>query len=142
MPGNISNYLETIILDWSLKGNSGNYSPPSAVYLGIATNDSSVPDELEQSDFTHEITGYNGDRKLITFGTITQDADGRAQVSNTNTIEFENMPAVTVGYAFIADTATKGEGNVLWWMPLETPKTTNAGATLRVPEGAVVVKVS
>jgi hypothetical protein len=49
------------------------------------------------------------------------------------------MPAVTVGYAFISDSPTKGEGNVLWWMPLETPKTTNSGDTLRVPEEAITI---
>jgi hypothetical protein len=137
--GNISNYLEEVILDWVFRGNSGNHSPPSALYLGIAELHANTPSELEQGNLSHEITGYNGDRKLITFGTISQNSEGKAQIKNTNTIEFENMPAVTVGYAFISDSPTKGEGNVLWWMPLETPKTTNSGDTLRVPAEAITI---
>ncbi|MDD3492974.1 MAG: hypothetical protein PHZ19_05720 [Candidatus Thermoplasmatota archaeon] len=136
---NISNYLEEIILDWVFKANSKSSTPPQAVYLGLAVDEEGVDAELEDGDFTNEITGYTGNRKLITFGDIAQDNDGRATIKNYDEIEFASMPAVTVGYAFISDSATKGEGNVLWWMQVAEPKIMNNGDTLRVPAENIVI---
>lgn len=130
---NFSNYLETAILDFWLKANSGNYSAPSAVYVGLADNNA-TQSEMEDSDFTHEITGYTGNRPQLTVGTISQNADGAAECSNTSAIDFENMPECTVKYIFVADSPTKGQGHILWWVELDPPKVVaNAGDTFRIP---------
>lgn len=136
---NISTYLEEVLLDWVFKANSKESSPPENVYLGLALDVDGVDAELEDGDFTHEITGYTGSRKVITFGDITQDDSGRAMIKNSDPIEFESMPSSTVGYAFISDSDIPGEGNVLWWMQVAEPKIMNNGDTLRVPAENIVI---
>lgn len=137
---NFSNYLETAILDFWLKANSGNYSAPSAVYVGLADSNA-TQSEMENSDFTHEITGYTGNRPQLTVGTISQDENGAASCANTSAIDFENMPLCTVKYIFVADSAVKGQGNVLWWLELDPPRVVaNAGDTFRIPTGGLQIK--
>lgn len=142
MASGFSNYAEAIALDWFLKGNSGNYTPPSAVYLGIVSS-SGTADELEAGTLTNEITGYDGNRPQVTFGTIQQDTDGTSYVQNTADIEFQNMPTCVVKFFIVTDTATKGQGHILFWGELDSPRTiANAGDTLKVPAGALKVKVT
>lgn len=137
---NFSNYLETAILDFWLKNNSGNYTSPSAVYVGLASNSASQS-EMETSDFTNEITDYTGDRPALTVGAISQDGEGAASCSNTSAIDFENMPVCTVKYIFVADSATKTQGHILCWVELDPPRqVANEGDTLRIPTGGLQIR--
>ncbi len=130
---NISNHLEEALLNHVMKNTA--YTSPAAVYCGLVTSTASDAD-MEAGTLTNEITAYTGDRKAITFGTITQ-VGGAATVKNTVAIEFEDMPAVTVAYAIICDATTAG--NILWWLPLDVNKTTNAGDTFRIPVDGLTV---
>jgi hypothetical protein len=130
---NISTFLEEELLDHVFRNAA--YSSPTTVFLGIADN-SATDLEMEAGTLTNEITGYTGDRKAITFTAPTQ-VGGKGTVENTADISFEDMPAVTVDYAFVADAATAG--NILFWMPLTTPRTVGAGATLTFEAGEVVL---
>ena len=135
---NISSYLEDKILDTVMKDGATAWLP-ATVYCGIVS-DSAVADDLEAGTLTNEITGYTGDRKAITFGDITQ-VGGKATCSNTNAIEFEDMPAPgtdEVEFAIICDEATSG--NILWWLPITAgPKAFNEGDAFRIPIGDLTI---
>jgi len=124
---NISNYLEEKILDHVMRNTA--YTSPTTVYCGLVSSSASDAD-LEAGTLTNEITAYTGNRKAVTFGAPAQ-VGGKATIKNENALEFEDMPAVTVAYAIVCDGATAN--NILFWCPLDTNKTTNAGDTFRIP---------
>lgn len=126
---NFSTYLETAILNHVFRNTA--YTAPTTVYVGLASS-TATDAEMEAGTLTNEITGYTGDRKAVTFSAPVDDA-GAQKITNTANLDFENMPAVTVKYAFVADSATKGAGNILAWAPLTTPRTVEAGDTFRLP---------
>lgn len=130
---NISTYLEEALLAHVMKNDA--YTSPATVYCGLVSATASDAD-MEAGTLTNEITAYTGNRKAITFGTISQ-VSGKATVRNTNALEFEDMPEVEVAYAIICDAATAS--NILWWCPLDTNKNTNAGDTFRIPIDGLVI---
>ncbi len=133
---NIANFLEEELLDHVFRNLA--YTGPATVYCGLVeTGDYDA--ELEAGTLTHEIIAYTGDRKAITFGVPAQVA-GKATIKNTATIEFENMPAVTVKYAIVCDATTVG--NILYWCPLAAEKTCNAGDTFRIPVDGLVLDLA
>lgn len=123
---NIADYLEEALLDHVFRNTE--YTRPATVYCGLV-DDVGVDAELEAGTLTNEITTYTGDRKTITFGAPSQ-VGGKATIKNSAALEFENMPAVTVKYAIVCDTATVG--NILYWCPLTAEKTCNAGDTFKI----------
>jgi len=131
--GNMANYLEEALLDHVLRDET--YTAPETVYVGIA-DDSATDSEMEEGDLTNEITGYDGNRPSVTFTEATQE-DGKGYVENEGDVEFENMPAVTVKYAFIADAETSG--NILWWGALTEPKEVPEGDTLKFDPGEIQI---
>ncbi len=146
---NISNYLEQRILDLVLDNASeyGSAWLPETVYVGIM-NDDTTEQELEEGTLTNEITGYNGNRKPVTWGDITLEgsgADAKATISNGAALEFDDMPAPggkEVQYAIICDEPTGG--NILWWLPIvvngsPTTKAWNEGDVFRYPVGDFTV---
>jgi len=120
---NLSNYFEEQILTEKLVN--------STVYVGLIS-DTATDADLESGDLTNEITAYTGDRKSISFTSPTQ-VSGKATIENDANIDFEDMPAETVGYAVIMDAQTAG--NILYWCPADNVKTTNSGDTYRIPSG-------
>ena len=137
---NISNYLEEKILDTVMKAGANTWIP-ATVYCGIV-NDTAIDTDMEAGTRTNEITGYTGDRKAISWGTIAQSG-GKATVSNSAAIEFESMPApagAQVKYAIICDSDT-GD-NILWWLPITAgPKAFNEGDTFRIPIGDLTIDI-
>ena len=117
---NMASYLEEEVLQEKLVD--------ATVYVGLV-EDSATDVDLESGDLTNEITGYDGDRKAISF-TAPSQVSGKGTVQNDVQIDFENMPATTVEYAIICDSATGG--NILYWCPAINNKTTNSGDTYRV----------
>jgi hypothetical protein len=101
------------------------------VYCAIF-NTTATSAQLEAGTLTNEITGYTGNRPQITFGAPSQISD-KATRKNTGALEFLSMPSVTVRFAAIMDSATKGAGNILWWMQLAADKAVPAGETFRLP---------
>lgn len=139
---NLSDYLEAALANHVFRNNA--YTSPTAVYLAIFPSTKSTA-ELEAGNLTGEITAYDGDRPAVTFGAPAQTSGG-AQVENTNQIEYQNMPAATVGYTAVMDAATAG--NVLTWQPVvdgvgdPTTRTTEEGGILRLNAGNVRFRVS
>lgn len=137
---NISTYLENAILNHVFRDIG--YTRPGTVYCGIVSS-SGTDQQLEAGTLTNEITAYTGNRKEIVFGDAPSQVDGKATISNTNEVEFENMPSVTVKYAIICDDTTSG--NILYWLPMVNDlgepitKTTNSGDTFRIPIGDLTI---
>jgi len=129
----MSSYLENKILNHILRGE--NYTPPSTVYVGLVSG-TAVDADLEGGDLTNEITGYEGDRKAITFTSASQVSD-KGQTANSNEIDFNGMPATTVAYSVVCDSATGG--NILYWLPANNNKTTNADDTFRLRVADVTI---
>lgn len=137
MAENISTYLEEKWLNM-LKGTA--YTAPT-VYCGIVS-DTGTDAELEAGTLTNEITGYTGNRPAITLGAVSQVA-GKATIKNSADIDFLVMPAPAgrqVKYAIVIDAATAG--NILYWCPLATMKTWNAGDTFRIPVDGLVMDLA
>ena len=124
---NLSNYFEEQILTEKLVN--------STVYVGLV-DDTAIDGDLESGDLTNEITSYTGDRKSVNFTTPTQ-TDGKATIENSGDIDFQEMPADTIKYAIICDSATTG--NILYWCPASSLKTTNDGDTYRIPTGDLTI---
>jgi len=80
----------------------------------------------------NEIAAYTGDRRAVIFGAPAQ-VGNVGQIQNTTAIDFENMPTITVKYAIVCDSATKGAGNILYWCPLIVIRSVNSGDILRLP---------
>lgn len=128
-----SDYLEEALLDHVLRNTA--YTSPTDVYVGLV-DDTATAADLEDGDLTNEITGYTGDRKLVTFTVPTQVSD-KGTVENNVEISFEDMPAVTIGHLIICDAATAG--NILYHSVPTQVKTANAGDTYRILVGDLTV---
>ena len=135
---NIATYLEDILLNLVFRATAYPGGAPAAVYCGLMDN-TAVEAEMEAGTLDDEITAYDGDRKAITFG-APADVGGKATIKNTAALEFENMPAITVKYAIVADAATAG--NILYWCPLAAEKTCNAGDTFKIAIDGLVLDLA
>lgn len=135
---NMSTWLEERLLDHVFRSTA--YASPTAVFVGLAS-DLATDADLEAGLLTNEITAYTGDRRTVIFGAPAQ-VEGVGSIQNTTALDFEAMPAVTVKYAIVCDSATKGAGNILYWCPLATPRTLNAGDILRLPANGLTLTLA
>lgn len=95
------------------------YSAPAAVYLALYTS------ATTDAGGGTAVSGGGYARKSIALSAASGGAS-----RNTNTIQFTNMPAVTVTHAAIFDALTGG--NMLWHGSLTASKTVAAGQTLTI----------
>ena len=135
MANNISDFLAVALLNHCFRNTP--YSQPAIVYVGLVDNVGSDA-EMKAGTLTHEITTYTGNRPAVTFGAPAPVGNTQT-IKNTGAVDFLVMPAVTVKYAIVMDSATKGAGNILYWCPLTTPKTCNAGDTFELPINNLVL---
>jgi len=128
-----SNYLETAVLYFWLKGNSGStYSAPANVYLGIlstATDDDTLTEIAGSSYSATDGDGAvtSGNRPKIVFGSVS---DNQIQ-GPTSDIEYDNTSGsqFTVNGFGIYDAATGG--NLLYWGTLSSSKQIENGDSIR-----------
>jgi hypothetical protein len=133
MAGNMTSYLENKILDHIFNGVE--YIPPSTLYVGLV--DSGATDlDLENGVLNNEITDYIGDRKEINFNLSSQE-NGKGTSKNNSEINFNGMPKKEVAFAILCDSATGG--NILFWLPADTIKTTNIDDIYRLKENDVTI---
>lgn len=126
MPGNLTNYLESKLIDHFL--GTTTYTKPSAVYVGLFTV---TPGEAGGGT---EVTGGSYARQAATFGAASSGA-----TTNDSNIDFAGMPAATTVAIGIFDAITSG--NMLLYGALTTNKTTDAGDTLRIATGSLSVSI-
>ena len=126
---NIINETEELELDRIM-----GVSPAEDRYLAIFPDTKSEV-ELEAGDMTGEITEYAGDRPALVYSASTQ-VNGMAQSANTAEIQFETMPAATVGYVMVVGMPTGTVGAKKVWKPITdvsenpAPRTIQAGDRL------------
>ena len=134
---NLSNFAEEAILKHLL--GQASFSMPTTLYVTIFS-DTATDAELESGDFTNEITDYTEtERATVTFTDPTQ-VDGKATVETADQIEFTGMPAVTVGYYALCDSATHGDGEILvWGGPDGQAQSISAGNNATIPAGDITI---
>lgn len=115
----MSTYFANWVIDHMLRGQA--FTPPSTIYVSLHTAD---PGDAG----ANEVTGGGYARQAVTLAAAANKA-----TSNTAVIEFTNMPAVTITHVGIWNAPTGG--NLLMYGPLTTPKTVNAGDTVRFNVG-------
>jgi len=126
MPGNLTNYLESKLIDHFL--GTTTYTKPATVYVGLFTV---IPGEAGGGT---EVTGGSYARQAATFG-----AASSGSTTNSTNIDFAGMPAATTVAIGIFDASTSG--NMLLYGALTTNKTTDAGDTLRIATGSLSVSI-
>ena len=139
---NMSTLLEEALLN--LVFHEESYTPPTSYYVALfdfSTNE----EDLEAGAVTGslasaEVTEYDGNRKPLGLSSPTQ-VEGKATMMNESTIEFEEMPAVTVAYAAIVDEEDPANGGeILYWLELPEGSVEIAeGNIARIPAGDLVV---
>lgn len=125
----ISVYLANIVLNQVLRNIA--YTPPTAVYLALYTDDPT------QSDVGTEVSGGAYARQAITF-----NAASGGQVVNSGDVVFPQATASwgTVTHVGVRDAATGG--NLLFYGPLDIPKTIDVGDQFKIPDGKLTIVLS
>lgn len=115
---NISNYLAQSLLNAVFRGES--YTTPTTVYLALYTSDPTA------ADTGSEVGGGAYARQPITLSAPVAEG-GKQTIKNTDDIEFDVATADwgTVTHVGIRDAATGG--NLLYFGPLETPRSILSG---------------
>jgi len=126
MPGNLTNYLENKLIDHFL--GTTTYASAATIYVGLFT---SAPGETGGGT---EVSGGSYARQSATFSAATNGS-----TTNNANVDYINMPAASVVSIGIFDAATSG--NMLLYGALTTPKTTDAGDTLRIASGSLTISI-
>lgn len=132
---NLSTYLETQLLNLSLRGQA--FTPPSGTYLALFTSD-----PTDSGTGGVEASGAWYSRQSIglsTGWTAPATANSGQQTANANQIAFSPVTGagVTIGYIGIFDAASNG--NMLYHAPLVASKTLNVGDVLQFAASAITV---
>lgn len=123
-----SDYLEDKVLDHVL--GIAAFEMPSGLYVALYT--SATTDD----GGGNEVTGGSYERKAVTFG-VGAEANQR---TNTASINFTNMPEVTVTHVALHDAAVLG--NMLLHGPLTAPVPVAAGTTFTFAAGDLDVTLN
>ena len=111
----LSNYLENKLLDHALRNTS--YTPVATVYLALY-----VGSPTDAGTGGAEVAAT---RQAVTFG-----AASSGTVSNSSSISFTSMPAVTVTHIGVYDASTGG--NLLLHGALSAPVVAASGDTFTI----------
>lgn len=130
----LSNYLENELLDHAL--GVGSFTMPTTVRVALFDTTASLAN-LEAGTLTGEVTGGSYARQTPTFS-----ASSGGATSNTGALTWTNMPAVTVRFAAIMDSATAGAGNVLFYGQFGADRVVTAGESLTVAVGDLDVTLA
>lgn len=125
MAGNLSNYLETRILDHILGTTA--FTMPTA-YLALYTT---APTD---STSGVEVAGGSYARKAIAFNAASSGA-----ATNSANVDFTNMPTSTVVAVAVVDALTSG--NILVYGALTTSRSVVLGDTLRISAGDLSISI-
>lgn len=126
MPGNLTNYLENKLIDHFLGTTA--YANAAVVYVGLFTV---TPGEAGGGT---EVSGGSYARQSASFSAAVNGS-----AANNINVDFTNMPAANTVSIGIFDAVTSG--NMLLYGSLTTPKTTDAGDTLRIASGSLTISI-
>lgn len=120
-----STYLNNKVLANALTNTA--YTPPATVYAALYNgNPTSGGTEASGGSYARQSAAFT--------------VPASSSSSNSGTLTFSNMPAMTVSYVAIMDASTAG--NVLYYAAATASKTTNAGDTVTIAVGGIVVTES
>lgn len=134
MPGGVSQYLANKLLDQVLGGAA--YAPPATVYIGLWT---AALADTSTGSTAGEVSGNGYARAGVTNDPTNWPAAVAASKSNGGEFDFPVASAAwgTLSYFAILDAPTNG--NILYWAPLGTPVTINAGDRPQFNAGSLTV---
>jgi hypothetical protein len=122
-----SNYLEDIILNVVLKGDS--YTPPVAIYVGLHT------DNPGEDGTANELSGGNYERRPMTFGSVSGGS-----VQNNAAVTF---PQASSSWGVITHFSLwdydSDPSNCLYYGALSLPKTVGATDIFEFLAGGITV---
>lgn len=123
---NLSNYLEKLLLDWSMT--DGSATRPTAWYLALYT---AAPNDAGGGT---EVSGNGYAREALTFGAAASPA---GTTSNTNLVTFEADGGSwgTITHFGIFDAVSSG--NLLWHGAMTAERTIGNGDKLEFAIGSV-----
>lgn len=121
-----TDYLENKLLDHTLRNTA--YAPPATVYAALFT-----VSPTDAGGGT-EVVGGGYARKAVTFG-----AAAAGQSSNTVIVDFGTASANWGTVVAVAIIDAAAAGNMLYWGPLTTNRTVNAGDAATFPVGNLAV---
>ena len=129
--GAMSNYLEVALLNAVFRGTA--FTSPANIFVALYTSNPT------DADTGTEVNAAEYARQTVTFTEPTQDAQGRARISNSNEIVFPIAQSNwgTVTHIGLRDAATAG--NLLYYGPFVTPKAVNVNDQLRIVPGDLVI---
>lgn len=125
----LSNYAESGILNWLLRGNSNNFLRPNVIAVALLRN---PPAETDNGANMPEIANANGYARVslgapadATWSDITQDASSSGNISNLSLISFPTATGGDWGWASglaIVTSGVYGTGQILFGGALPSPR--------------------
>ncbi len=125
-----SNYWKTAAINAALRGQ--NFTAPTALYIALYTSNPTA------SDTGQEVSGGGYTRQPVTFAAPTISGD-QAKTSNTADINFPVATADwgTITHIGIRDAAAGG--NLIYYGPVNSPRTILANDRVRFLAGSIQV---
>lgn len=137
----MSNYLESGLINFLLRGNTNNFARPLSLYLALCSN---VPDDTSTGNTLPELPNTGSYARLSigvpangTWTEITQTGAGSGLTQNVSAFTFAQATA-DWGYASgvaICDSGVYGAGNVWFWGPLAVARDIKSGDTFQYAAG-------
>lgn len=125
--------MELELINYTLRGYP-------TVFAGLWSS-SATAEELRAGETTNRILL---ETQEVTFGAPVDEEDGSSSVSNTNLLEWEDMPASTVGFIVLNLRTVEDPESIevpYCWIPLDSPVVVGAGDTFRVDIGDLKFKL-
>jgi len=129
----VSDYLATALLNQVFRNTP--FTPPTTVYLALYTSNPTA------ADTGTEVSGGGYQRMQITF-TAPVTENGKKTIKNSTDIVFPMATANwgTVSHVGIRDAATGG--NLLYYGPVENPRSIQANDILKFLAGSLALNLS
>ena len=134
MPDNLSNYLESALLNHSFGKTA--FTMPATVAAALFTS-TATAGELEAGTLTNQVANANAyARVAVPAGSITASTGGGALTTSAD-ITFPTATGSwgTVRFVAFMDSTTYGTGNVLWFGQLTADKTIESGDVFKILAG-------
>lgn len=137
-----SKYLAQAVFNMTLNPSKAAYSPPANVYLGLhtsATDDISYGTECSYSGYNRVVIPNM--TSSVVAGDTAKDWNIRAKNTTALVFQASSGPTETVTHWAIWDSATPGTGNILYSGAAATSRVVQAGDSLVIQDGQLVVDI-
>lgn len=137
---NFSNYAESGILNYLFRSNTNTFAAPATVAVALCSN---VPSESHDGDTIPEIANAGSYARVDLGAPANSDWTEVAQVSESGGISNAadiTFPTATADWGYVSGvaivtSATHGQGRMLLWGALTTPRVVLNGDTFKFTAG-------